>query len=147
MNTVTTLAPSKVEEQAPTKEGGSKKKKLVIALVALLAVGGGYWTFLRPSGDAAPEPGAIVALDATQINLAGGHYLKIGIALQLTTAAAEVDGSKALDATIDLFSGLSLSKVTLAGARHQLQEELTKELEKRYEGEVMGVYFTEFVTQ
>ena len=42
-----------------------------------------------------------------QINLAGGHYLRIGLALQLTDSASkEIDGSKALDATIDLFSGL-----------------------------------------
>jgi flagellar FliL protein len=87
-------------------------------------------------------------LDSQQINLAAGHYLRLGIALQLTSAAGEeVDGSKALDATIDVFSGLSVEDVTRAGGREALKKKLLSEVEHRYEDEVMDVYFTEFVTQ
>ena len=75
--------------------------------MALLAVGGGaYWFVLKPKPVQAPKPGDVVALDPIQINLEGEHYLRIGIALQLTAATKEADGSKALDATIDEFSGL-----------------------------------------
>ena len=147
---MTTLSP---EATAPTaadageaRPGRRRKLLLVVAVVLVLAVAG-WWFVLRPSGPSAPEPGAIVTLDSTQINLAGGHYLKIGIALQLTKGAAEVDGSKALDATIDLFSGLPLSKVSAPADRHALQKKLAGELDARYDGDVMGVYFTEFVTQ
>lgn len=133
-------------------EAGEKaprnKKKLIIILVAVLVVAGAGWFFFLKPTDNTPKPGVIMPLASTQINLAGGHYLKIGVALQLTTTAPkDVDGSKALDATIDLFSGLPVNEVARAQSRHKLKNELVKELKERYEGEVMGVYFTEFVTQ
>ncbi|MFN8195708.1 MAG: flagellar basal body-associated FliL family protein [Nocardioidaceae bacterium] len=91
--------------------GGKKKLIIIVALVAILG-GAGYWFFLKPSGPP-PKPveGTVVPLDATQINLEGGHYLRIAIALQLTDKATEADGSKALDATIKLFSGRSITEV------------------------------------
>jgi flagellar FliL protein len=132
---------------------GSKvgKKKLIMIVAAVLVVAGAaYWFVLKPSpaAEEGPKPGLIVPLESTQINLASGHYLKIGIALQLVEGAPEeVDGSKALDATIDLFSGLTIEEVATARERRALKEELEATLEKSYEEEVMGVYFTEFVTQ
>ena len=133
-------------------EAGEKKprskKKLVLILVVVLAVAGAGWFFFLKPTDNTPKPGVIMPLASTQINLAGGHYLKIGLALQLTdTAAKDIDGSKALDATIDLFSGLPVTEVSRSQSRHKLKNQLVKELEERYDGEVMGVYFTEFVTQ
>ena len=96
----------------------------------------------------APEPGEVLVLDPVQINLEGGHYLRIGIALQMTNNVAHApDGSKALDATIDLFSGLDMADLGKAKERHHLKEELLEHLEHEYHGDVMGVYFTEFVTQ
>lgn len=128
--------------------GGGGKKKLIIILVAVLALGGAaYWFVLRPKPEPAPEPGEVVTMEPIQVNLAGGHYLKIGIALQLTTAAHEADGSKALDAVIELFSGKSMEQVTRDDERTKLKKELVKDLEEEYEGEVMDVYFTDFVTQ
>ena len=132
------------------KEGaqGGKLKKILILVVALLLIGGAvYWFFLKPPGPTPPpQPGAIVPLESTQINLADNHYLRLGIALQLTTDATEADGSKALDAAIALFSGRRLEQ--LEGHKRQvLKERLAKELDHLYEGDVMDVYFTEFVTQ
>lgn len=131
------------------KKGG-KKKLLLIAVALLVVAGSAYWFVLKPSGsaEAGPKPGAILPLESTQINLASGHYLKIGIALQLVEGAPEeVDGSKALDATIELFSGRTIDEVANTKDRRELKEELETTLEKAYEDEVMGIYFTEFVTQ
>lgn len=143
-------AKGKKGKKGKDAEGGGGGKKKLIMIVVLLAVlgGGGYWFFLKPSGPA-PKPveGEVVALDATQVNLEGGHYLRIGIALQLTSTATEADGSKALDATIEIFSGQSVTDLNDPKERQHLQEELAKELDELYEGEVMDVYFTEFVTQ
>jgi flagellar FliL protein len=140
-------------EKAPEKDAESEgkkggKKKLIVIVVAVLAIAGaGYWFFLKPSGpEPPPEPGEILTLDSTQINLSGEHYLRLGLALQLTTTAHEADGSKALDAAIKLFSGRTLEAVT-GQRRERLKEKLESELEHLYEGDVMGVYFTEFVTQ
>jgi flagellar protein FliL len=145
---VTTISPETTAETGETEKKGSKAKKLVAAtLVLLLAAGAGYWFFLRPSGPVAPEAGEILPLESTQINLAAGHYLKLGLALQLVEGATEVDGSKALDAAIDLFSGRSIGEVSQPVERKHLKEKLSLRLEEAYEGEVMKVYFTEFVTQ
>ena len=135
------------EEEPAAEGGGGKKKKILIVLVILLVVGGGgYWKF-RPQPPAPPEPGTVVALDAIQINLAGEHYLRMGLALQLTASAKEADGSKALDAAIDEFSGKPIADVTNPEKRRAMKKELTKHLGELYEDEVMGIYFTEFVTQ
>lgn len=140
------------DADAPTegedKPKRSKKKLLIMVLVPVLVLGAGYWFFLKPSGpEPEPLPGEVVPLEAIQINLEEGHYLRVGLALQLVEGAHEIDGSKALDATIDLFSGLSIEEITASKDRKHLKEELEKELEHSYHGEVLGVYFTDFVTQ
>jgi flagellar FliL protein len=147
--TASTSATARPAEDAATVEEPprSRKKLAVIAVVVLALAGAGWYFFLRPSGSHEPVPGEILTIEPTQINLAGGHYLKIGLALQLTEGAEEADGSKALDATIDMFSGLSVEEVSVAKKRAKLKEELVAELVERYEGDVMGVYFTEYVTQ
>lgn len=152
--TVTATPPD--EKAAPTKaEKGAKKKKakLVIIVVVVLALGGaGYFFLLKPSGSQPVEPGAVVPLDHVQINLAEGHYLRLGLSLQLTSAVdaeegGSFDGSKALDAAIEIFSGRTVEDLAKGAHRDKLKKELAAELEHRYEGEVMDVYFTEFVTE
>lgn len=140
------VATPPVEAELPEVKGGMVKKILIV-VVALAVVGGaGWWFFLKP-GPSGPQPGAVSPLESIQVNLADGHYLRLGLALQLTTAAKEVDGSKALDAAIEVFSGLPAATVDKKSAREKLRGELEKQLEQRYDGEVMDVYFTEFVTQ
>ena len=149
--TITTQAPPKAGMGEPGDElpkAGGKKKKILLLLVLVLAIGGAaYWFVLKPAPEGEPEPGEVVRLEPIQVNLEGGHYLKIGIAMQLTAGAHEADGSMALDATIDLFSGRSMDELTRPPQRQELKKELEKELEHLYHGEVMGVYFTDFVTQ
>lgn len=144
--TVTAMPPAATEQQPA--EAPKSKKKLIIILVAVLALGGGgYFMFLKPKPSGPPQPGEVVKLDPIQINLAAEHYLRVGVALQLTAGASEAEGSKALDATINLFSGLPMAQVNDPKKREVLKKQLVTELEELYEGDVMGVYFTEFVTQ
>lgn len=139
----------KKDKAAAGEKKGGKKKLIVILLVVVLAAGAFYFLKMR-GGSAAPEapkPGAVVKLDPIYINLTEGHYLKLALALQGTTKAGkELDGSKALDAAINLFSGKSMADLD-AKERNTLKAELVKDLEESYEGEVMDVYFTEFVMQ
>lgn len=130
---------------------GKKKMLVVLALVVAMA-GAAYWFVLKPApaegAKAKPEAGDVVALEPIQINLADGRYLRIGVALQLTKDVKhKADGSAALDATIDLFSGMPLEHISQPAHRKELKKELEKELKHLYHGEVMGVYFTDFVTQ
>jgi flagellar protein FliL len=140
--------------------GGGKKKLLLIGLVALLAVAGAAYFFLfASSGEAeAEEPvaGEVLPLEAVAVNLAGGGYLKVGIALQLTEAAAGgghggggVDGSHALDLVISTYSQAKPADVV--GARDALKEALEQKIVEAYTEDghqmVMDVYLTEYVTQ
>jgi flagellar protein FliL len=132
-----------------TEETSGRGKKLVVLLLVLALVGAAAWWFLLrgPSAPEEPVPGEVVALEPIQINLADGHYLRIGVALQLTEAAHEVDGSKALDAVIELFSGAEPAELANPEKRHEYKKHLEKELAHSYHGDVLEVYFTELVTQ
>lgn len=144
---VTTI-PTTVEAGEASPRRRPKKGFLVIVVVVVATLFGAGWFLLRPaSSPAAPEPGEVMALEPIQVNLSGGHYLRIGIALQLTADAEESEGSKALDATIELFSGRSMDQLALPEQREELKHELLEQLVEDYEGDVMGVYFTDFVTQ
>ena len=139
-----------VEVTEEETAGGGKKAKLLVVVLVLALVGGGVWWFmLRPaSAEEAPKPGPVMKLEAIQVNLTQGHYLRIGVALQATDEVTEeLDGSKALDATIELFTGRDMVDLARESVRDRLKHKLEERLEKAYEGEVMGVYFTDFVTQ
>ena len=151
MRRSTDLVEPVVEGAEPEEaESGSRGRKLLVLLVVVaLAAGAVWWFMLRPaSAEPAPEPGEVVALEPIQVNLADSHYLRIGIALQATADVEhEVEGSKALDATIELFTGQRQEQLARKPYRDQLKEKLEHHLEEAYEGEVMKVYFTDFVTQ
>jgi flagellar FliL protein len=145
---------TETEEEAPR----SRKKLLIIVAAAVVAVLGAAWFFLFSGGDAQaapPEHGGYTALEPIAVNLAGGGYLKIGITLDYTVAAAGghgkggVDGAKAYDAIISTFSQADPADVT--GARDALKEALEQKIIAAYTKDgvphVMGIYYTEYVTQ
>jgi flagellar protein FliL len=137
------------EEDAPAK-GGKKKLLLVLAVLLLGGAGAAYFFLFSGSGEPAPpEPGEVVSLEPVAVNLAGGGYLKIGVALQLTADAGGgeggPDGSKATDLIISTFSQAKPADVV--GAREALKEALKKKIVEAYEGDVMAIYYTEYVTQ
>ena len=140
---------AETDEDSP--KGGKKKLFLALAVVLLAAAGAAYFFLLAPSEAAAeePVPGEVVALDPVAVNLAGGGYLKIGIALQLTEGVGGEgggpDGSKAMDLVISTFSQAQPADVT--GARDALKEALEEKIVEAYDGDVMGIYYTEYVTQ
>jgi len=123
----------------------------------VLAIGAGAYFFLfSGSGEAEAEPAAEAGetwlpIDAVAINLAGGSYLKLGLALQFTAeydAAGEEgdpDGSKALDLAIAEFSGAALSDVQTN--REAMKEALQESIVKAYDEDVYAIYYTEYVTQ
>ena len=146
-------------EETEGGSGGGKKKLFLILGVVVLALAGAAYFFLFSGGEAEaaePEHGGYVALEPIAVNLAGGGYLKIGITLDYTTAAAGgghgaggVDGAKAYDAIISTFSQAAPADVI--GARDALKETLEQKIIEAYtEHEVpmvMGIYYTEYVTQ
>jgi flagellar FliL protein len=154
----------KTAETDGTETTSGKKKLLLIGIAVLLAAAAAAYFFLFTGSAeaevAAPEHGGYMALEPVAVNLAGGGYLKIGITLDYTAAAeaaagghgggAVVDGSKALDKIISTFSQAAPSDVI--NAREALKENLEHKIVEAYTDEagvqmVMGIYYTEYVTQ
>ncbi len=144
---------TKDSTSSPPDDGVAKtrgRQKILALVVMLLAsAGGAYWFLLRPAPEPAePEPGEVLALEAIQVNLKAGHYLRIGIALQLSAEVTEeVDGSKALDALINVYTGEKVEGLAEPSRREELREVLVDRVVELYEDEVLDVYITEFVTQ
>ncbi|MEV6600671.1 flagellar basal body-associated FliL family protein [Actinoplanes sp. NPDC051346] len=144
--------------EAPKKK--SKKLLMIIVLAVVLLGGGGagaYFMFFK--GDAAeakeePVKGAVITIEnPLTINLAEGHYLKMGFALQMTEEAGEeeISTAQAINLAIDQYTGLKIGELETDKGRETAKAELLEKIEKAYNVEdkhlVMGIYFTSFVTQ
>jgi flagellar protein FliL len=142
--------------EAPKK---SKKMLMIIVIAAVVLLGGGGGAFFMLKGDSAeaaktPEKGSITAIkDALTINLADSHYLKLQFALQQTADAGteEVDTSEAIELAIDAYTGKSIADLSTEKGRETVKEELLQKIVKAYTEDkkemVMGIYYTQFVTQ
>jgi flagellar protein FliL len=103
--------------------------------------------------DPSTERGGVLELDPFTVNLADGHYLKVGIALQLDTttvvATAKDDGlgAKALDMAIAALSPKTMDELGQSKVRDEIKQKLGTDACMSYEGEVLTVYFTNFVMQ
>src|SRR4051812_38403879 len=133
------------KDGADAKGGG--KLKLIIGAVAVLALLGGVYQFVlapkHAKADAAPPkptPGAVVKLDPITLNLANGHFLKLGLSLQASAdAGEEVSGAKALDAAIEEYSGKTVSELSTQKGRDKAKTELVKAIAKLYEDKVYDI--------
>lgn len=132
-----------------------KSKKFILALVGLLIVGYGAYTFLAPTPKAGPPVGGEyvpVSTDPLTLNLAGGHYLKIALSLQLVQGKAKaadfaLTTAKASALTITEFSNRTVESLSSDAARKKLTDDLLAKLKKAYPDEVFAVFLTQFVTQ
>lgn len=131
----------------------AKKKKMVVIIgVLLVAAAGGYYFFFMNKASATtaqPKPGAVVAMDPMTLNLADGHYLKLGLGIELTASGdpKSFDTAKASDLAISEFSDRALADISSAKARDALKREYLAQLKKAYPDEVFGVYYKVFVMQ
>jgi len=103
----------------------------------------------RPDGD-------VVTLDPITMNLADGDILKVGIALQLAgptgssvakKAIADLKnfGARALDELIALLGNYRHDQLAQHDGLADAKAKLTKRLVVVYHGDVVAVYFTQFV--
>lgn len=147
-------------------KGGKKKLIMIGAIVGVVVLLAAYWFLLGPgkAAGAATDPGAtptptasaeptydlgaVVTIEAISINLQGGHYLRLGLGLQLIKSVKEApDTAKALDAAIALYSGHTTEELSDLSFREELKKQLGETLFELYEGDVVEVYYTDFVTQ
>jgi flagellar protein FliL len=147
------------ETDEATEKGGGKKKIVLLLVVVLLAAAGAAYFFLFTGSAEAKAPvssGTFVTLEPVAVNLAGGGYLKIGVALELTEEGAAaggegggIDGSKATDLIISTFSQAKPADVSTA--RDALKEALQAKIVEAYTEDdvplILDIYYTEYVTQ
>lgn len=137
------------------------KKKLLIAvpLIVLLVSGVGYKLVLgkKPAGPPPKLNGALVKLaDDFVVNLAGGHYGKISVALLVEGApVANADGTAgtlpeeaAIRAIVtDDLTGVSTSTLIDRAARHELVTRLQSHINKQTDEKVVRVLLTDIAVE
>lgn len=142
------------------KDKGGGKSNLVPAIV--LAVGiaaGGY--FMGGSSEAAPAgeaatttvpAGEIVTMDPISVNLADGHFLKVGLGVQLSESGNAEEFpkgpmAKVKDMLIDELAGANMAELATKEGKDKVKHALTERAKEEFEGEVLDFYFTDFVMQ
>lgn len=167
------------EEVAPVEEKKSKGKKALIIPAVVLSIGlagGGYFFLAGKKGDATEGPatttttalGSVVRLKPITVNLADGHVLKVGMALQAVAEPKDPhmaailsagghgakpnpdsplsgEEAKALDEAIHVFGNLTFDELSKPGGRQHAQEELVEKVKHAYHDAIVDVYFTDFV--
>lgn len=130
----------------------SKKVKIAVVVVVLLVLGAvAKFTVLASSAsvtNAKPVPGPVLQMTDMTLNLAGGHYLRIKLALQTVKGTnEELDTSEAAQAVIEQFSDRTTAELTGDAARLKAKKELLGKLQKIYPKQILDVIYTEFFTQ
>ena len=138
------------------------KKKLIIAVPVLLlaVVGAVYKLVLAPKPKPAPPAkvqGVLVPLaNEFVVNLAGGHYGKVSVALLMTKAPpAPAEGTPptlpqnaVVRATItDELTGIGMNELIDRKSRHALVSELDKALQERTDEPIEQVLLTDVAVQ
>lgn len=105
-----------------------------------------------------PAPEAVESLAPLSLNLADGHYMRIGLSVGLV-AVEDKDGNEIdavlepalaaelTDSLITHISGRPVADFATAEDRDVLRDELLESFHQLSSGSVVEVYFTEFVTQ
>jgi flagellar protein FliL len=146
------------EKEAAAEAPKKSNKMLIIIIAAVVLLGGGGGAFFMLKGgskaEAAPKKGIVTAIDsAITINLADGHYLKLGFSLQQTadSGSTAVDTSEALNLAIDEYTGMTVASLSTEKGREAAKADFLAKVVKAYtvDGtkDVMDIYFTSFVTQ
>lgn len=160
-----------------TAPSGASKRLIVIGVFCAVIAGAGFVLGGRMSAgpaasaeavaeeEAEPTIDVIVELDPLSVNLAGGHYLRLAVAIALTDdhggeAAAESGGhgssaeeeppietAPASDLVLSTFSGRAMDELSSADGREAARHDLYEGLVDFYGETVVTVLFTEFVMQ
>ena len=156
------------EGEAPKKGGKKKKLMIAIPLVLLLVAGVGYKKFMAPKPKVVPPKiaGQLVSLgNDFVINLAGGHYGKVSVAVLLepapaapAAAGASSDPAAAAQALLpqydavrsivtDDLTGVDQSQLIQRNARHELLQRLLTDIKKSTDEPVTRVLITDLAVQ
>ena len=171
-------APADGTEQSNPPAKSSSNNLIPALVVAAGLVGGGFLFGGGGDGGEAAEAaikpaktehaqaaevathGPVQNLEPITLNLADGHFLKIGLALQLAEVegaahgeAEELPAAKALDIAITELGSYTMDELATPKGRELVKKKLSEQVGKAYTDPethaplVTKVYFTEFVMQ
>ncbi|MFP3908038.1 MAG: flagellar basal body-associated protein FliL, partial [Acidimicrobiales bacterium] len=148
------------------------RSNLLPALVLAAGIAAGGYFVGAPGADAGAdadtatdeaaevvEPGVVVELEPMTLNLDGGRFLRVGVAV-LTTSEFESfeddegtmrltpdHGSQLRDQLIAMFAGRQISELTGSDSLEDTKVELLERANQVLDDQALEVYLTEFVTQ
>jgi flagellar basal body-associated protein FliL len=137
-----------------------KKLLILVPVILLLSAGGAYEMVLKPKPKVViPKVnGSLVSLgDPFTVNLSGGHYGRITVAVLSSTAplasadstaAVTLPENDALRAVVtDDLTGVSASKLIDRSQRHALLAQILADIKKSTDEPVTKVLFTDVAVQ
>jgi flagellar basal body-associated protein FliL len=140
-----TVAPAAVPAEGHKFGGEIGGGGIGLKLVSARPASGG-------AGPVATGP-ALLEVDATTINLTDGHFLKVGVTLELShgsdTEAQKTHGTGGLARSelIAALSGKSMEELGAVETREQILHQLGYSVCKKTDGGVTKAYYTDFVMQ
>jgi flagellar FliL protein len=141
------------------------RKRIIIGVVGVLVVAGlAYKMVLAPKSESKVKVEGTVYVMPKEflLNLAGGRYAKVTVALVLAPgqstggaeAAAPPEGFGTLEQealvrqiVTDNLTGVPAAELTARAPRHRLQTAIRKEVDKTTDVKVKGIVFTDLVVQ
>jgi flagellar basal body-associated protein FliL len=137
-----------------------KKLMILVPVILLLSAGGAYEMVLKPKPKVVVPKvnGTLVSLgDPFTVNLSGGHYGRITVAVLSTvppvategaTTAAVLPENDALRAVVtDDLTGVSSSKLIDRSERHALLAQILADIKKSTDEPITKVLFTDVAVQ
>lgn len=157
-------------------KSGGKGKLLPAIVLSVGLLGAGYFVGGGGGGGSSSAPvaeatevveeeehhelGTLVALDAVNVNLADGHFLRVAVSLELSEEKSEYVAAKvkkdktykfpsapASDLVLTTYSGRSMEELKSPEGREAARLALVEAIDGVYHGDVIALYLTEFVMQ
>jgi flagellar protein FliL len=141
----------------------TRKKLLIVAVGVLVVAGLAYKMVLAPKSESKVKVEGTVYVMPKEflLNLAGGRYAKVTVALVLapgqstgSETATPPEGFGTLEQeplvrqiVTDNLTGVPAAELTSRKARHHLQTEIRKEVDKTTDVKTKGIVFTDLVVQ
>jgi flagellar basal body-associated protein FliL len=128
----------------------SKKVMIILPVALLLVVFMAYTMFLKPKPVAPKKKieGMVVPLQKEfLVNLAGGRYAKVSVALVMEGAGAATEGATGRAVVTDELTGLPADDLVGREARHRVVEQIRKGIMKHTDEEVGEVLLTDITVQ
>jgi flagellar FliL protein len=141
------------------KGGGKNKIVMIVVAVAVLGVGAKMTVLKTPPAEGAEATtttmagGDLVPVEPMSVNLADGHYLKVGVAIELVEGEDakyfEKAGkpNKIRDLIITASAAKTMEELASPEGKEEFREMLDHGAHELYHESYHGLYFTEFVMQ